>query len=85
MTSKLDPRFLVSGELEEILDLLDGFVAEKCLGRNDMCLIQAHILSALALVAAHCARTRDDYDETVAMVRQFFDTTAELYGDTVKK
>jgi hypothetical protein len=38
----------------------------------------AHIISAVAMVSAHCMHTGQDYEHSIAMVRDLFDNAVEI-------
>jgi hypothetical protein len=83
MTNPL--QFCVTGETAEIVDrLLDEFV-RSCIGKNDMSVVSGFITSAAILIATHCERTGEDFQELSDMCRDQFDLALKISGEHVIK
>ena len=75
-------RYCMTGETAEITDRLLGDFLLSCLGKNDMAVVNAMISSAIILIAAHCQRTGENFDEVIDQCRGLFDAAVKVVGET---
>jgi hypothetical protein len=72
-------RYLGGKQTTEIIDLLiNQFVPEHCMGKNDLALVSAMLAVAAMLVDAHCRTEGSDHDELAAMFRSQFDMALNI-------
>lgn len=80
-----DPRFCLTGETREIVDRILGEFLLSCMGKNDMAVANGLITSAAMLIAAHCERTGQDYEELSALISYHFQQILEIAGHKREK
>jgi hypothetical protein len=79
-------QFCLSDETEEIVDLILGeFLLSCCIGKNDMNVANGLITSAAIIVATHCERTGQDFQELSALFRNHFELGLKIAGEQIQK
>jgi len=73
----------VSEETHELLQLVSNFIKRECIGKNDMTLVSALVVNAASMIAVHCQRTGQDYDETAILVRQMFEHSIKIMKERI--
>jgi hypothetical protein len=74
-------QYCLSEETQEIIDKLLGEFMLSCLGKNDMSVVSAMLAAAAIMVAAHCQRTGQDFEELSAMAFTQFTDALKIVGD----
>ena len=62
-------------------ELINDYIPNHCMGLNDLGVVSGMITAAVTLIATHCQRTGQDYDETLDLGRQIFDIAANVMRD----
>jgi hypothetical protein len=61
----------VADDIRELVDLLvNRFMPDHCMGRNDLAVASAFMLIAILSVKAHCRQTGEDFYEALAGVHE---------------
>jgi hypothetical protein len=77
--------FCLTGDTAEIVDRLLGEFLLSCVGKNDMAVAGGLVSAAAMVLAAHCERTSENYDEHVARMRELFDLAAKIAGEKIER
>jgi len=79
-------RFCVTGETEEVVDLLIGeFIPQHCMGKNDMAVTNGLLACAAILVATHCHRTGHDFDEIAGTSEHLYQMSLRIAANRIPK
>jgi len=72
-------RGLPGSDTAEIVDILvDEFIPEYCMGKNDLAVANAMVFTALMIVKTHCQASGQDYDELIDLFRKTFESAIEV-------
>jgi hypothetical protein len=76
-------RYCLSGDTEEVVDRILGPFLQECMGKNDMAVTNGLLCSAAILIAAHCQRTGEDFEELAELCRQSFNSALNVSSEQV--
>ena len=84
--SEINPlEYCLTGDTAEIVDRLLGDFLLSCIGKNDMSVVSAFLASAAIIIATHCKRTSQDFQELSDMSRHQFDRALKVAGERVSE
>lgn len=83
MTNPLE--YCLTGETAEIVDKLMGEFLFSCMGKNDMSIMSGFLASAALLIATHCERTGEDFDQLAGMAREQFALALKVSSETIER
>lgn len=73
----------LSDETGEIVNKLLCEFVKGCMGKNDMSVVNGLMATAAILIAAHCERTGDDFEEMSEMGRKMFAAALVVAGERI--
>ena len=73
----------LTGESAEITDRILGPFLMSCIGKNDMSVVTGLLAAAAVIVATHCERTGQDYEELCTLCQENFRNGLVVAGEHV--
>ena len=79
-------RHCLTDETNELMDLLmTEFLMRHGIGKNDLAMVNAFLVGAATMIAAHCQRTGEDHAELVKLCSTFFAQTNDIMNNRIGK
>ena len=75
-------RYCLQRDTVKVVDkLLDDFIPNECMGKNDLAVVNALFACSALIIVAHCQRTGGDPEELATECCKLFDMAVKIAAD----